>query len=465
MPESFNEHKIYSLFEITQSVQRAFQKWYPGTFWIVAEMNKLNHYPHSGHCYPDLVERKDGKVVAQIRANIWADDYIKINKHFLDVLKEPLKEGVNILFLAKISFHPLYGISLHISYIDPSYTLGELEKEKQETIRRLKAEELFDRNKSLSLPVLPQRIAIISVETSKGYSDFMNIINANGYGYRFFVMLFPALLQGDNAVESITGQLNQIRRVLSHFDVVTIIRGGGGDVGLSVYNQYQLAREIAQFPIPVLTGIGHSTNETVTEMVAWKNSITPTDLANFLIQKFHLFAVPVQEAGRKLEELPKRRLVLEMKSFNDAVKYFRSGTLSVLTERKGVFKNKTGLISRIILGRIEKDRYKIENSLDLLCKYSIQAGINKKNEFRSSVVKFRKAIDDDFVIKLKSISITERQIALIHPDNILKRGFSITRSAGKVISDVDQIISPEIETTLYNGKIISRIISTEPKDE
>ncbi|MDO9028037.1 MAG: exodeoxyribonuclease VII large subunit, partial [Candidatus Roizmanbacteria bacterium] len=268
MPEKVNDKTVLSLLEVTQSIQKTLSERYKSSFWVKAEMNKLNLYPQSGHCYPDLVEKKDGKVIAQMRATLWKDDYIRINNSFQRILKEPLKNGVQILFSAKITFDPAYGLALRIIDIDPSFSLGELEREKQETIERLKKEGIFNKNKEQKLPLLPQRIAIISVETSKGYADFLKIIDENSWGYKFFHFLFPAFLQGEKAIESIGHQLKRIEKVKSHFDVVAIIRGGGGDVGLSCYNNYQLASEVALFPIPVITGIGHATNETVLEMLA-----------------------------------------------------------------------------------------------------------------------------------------------------------------------------------------------------
>src|SRR5690606_5794462 len=154
-------------------------------------------------------------------------------------------------------------------------TLGDLEKEKQETIQKLRDEGAYAKNKSLTMALLPKRIAVISVETSKGYADFMKVLETNEWDYRFYHVLFPSLLQGEKAVGSIRGQLKKIKKLKGHFDVVAIIRGGGGDVGLSCYNHYELAKDIAKFPLPVITGIGHATNETVAEMIAYSDAITP----------------------------------------------------------------------------------------------------------------------------------------------------------------------------------------------
>src|SRR5690606_6223526 len=271
MAEVYQERQVFSLYEIAQGLKTVIGERFPYAFWIKAEMIKLNHYRHSGHCYPDLVEKKDGKVIAQMRATLWSSDYLHINGKFLKTLKEPLKDGIKILFLAKISFDPQYGLSLRIMDIDPSFTLGDIEREKFETIERLKTEGYYHKNKQLPFPLLPKRIAIISVETSKGYADFMKVLSNNPYGYKFIMELFPSLLQGEKAITSIKAQLAAIKKIKNRFDVVAIIRGGGGDVGLSCYNDYSLSKAVADFPLPVITGIGHATNETVVEMVAYQN--------------------------------------------------------------------------------------------------------------------------------------------------------------------------------------------------
>src|SRR5690606_24620172 len=307
-PEKLPDKLIFSLAEVARSIQKTIADRYRSVYWIKAEMNKLNHYSHSGHCYPDLVEKKNGKAVAEMRAVLWNGDYQRINQRFLQVTKEPLKNGITILFQATISYDPLYGLSLRILDIDPAFSLGELEREKLECIERLKREDLFYANKRLTLPVVPKRLAIISVETSKGYSDFLKILKDNPWGYRFEYKLFPALLQGDKSITSIIGQLATIAEGMDKYDIAAIIRGGGGEVGLSSYNNYLLAAAVSTFPIPVLTGIGHSTNETVVEMVAYHNAITPTELADFLIQRFHDFAAPLEQTRQTLVRTARQSL-------------------------------------------------------------------------------------------------------------------------------------------------------------
>lgn len=296
-----DDRKIFSLSEVLFSVQRVLLQRYTSAFWVKAEMNKLNYYTYSGHAYPDLVEKKNNRVVAQIRSVLWKTDFEVINARFMEILNEPLKDGITILFLARITFDPVYGLSLRILDIDPAYTLGVLEQEKQQTLQRLAKENLLYANKKLSLPFpFPQRLAIISVETGKGYADFCKVLDQNPYGYTFFRMLFPSILQGERAIEGITTQLKKIKRLSHHFDMVVVVRGGGGDIGLSCYNNFELSAAIAAFPLPVLTGIGHSTNETVAEMVAFKSAITPTELADFIVDYARQFDSQLQLFNQRL---------------------------------------------------------------------------------------------------------------------------------------------------------------------
>lgn len=316
MPTQENGIKYFSLLEVLSSIQKTILGRYTSCFWVRAEMMKLNHYVHSGHCYPDLVEKSDNRILAQTRALIWKDDFERINKKFISITKEPIKDGITILLYCRVNFDALYGLSLRIIDIDPLFTLGELERERQETIRKIKEEGLWDKNKKLPLPLIPQRLAIVSVQTSKGYSDFMNIIQQEEKKYKIFTFLFPSLLQGDNAVESMILSLDTIELVKDHFDAVLIMRGGGGDIGLSCYNNYNLVKRIVTFPLPILTGIGHSTNETVSEMVSNRNSITPTDLADFILSRFKTFDDSLKELKQELFLSSTKRIEREAQILN-----------------------------------------------------------------------------------------------------------------------------------------------------
>ena len=199
------QRQVFSLRQVVSSIRKTIEERYQSHYWVKAEMHKLNLYP-SGHAFPELVQKEDGKIVAQINSSIWKHHLQRINQQFMEVLKEPMKEGSTLLLQVKIAFSETYGISLQILDVDPSYTLGELQRERQETLLRLKKEGLINKNQQLDFPLLPQRIAIISADTSKGLSDFMKVLNQNQFGYTFFTHLFFAYLQGDAAIDSISGQ-------------------------------------------------------------------------------------------------------------------------------------------------------------------------------------------------------------------------------------------------------------------
>lgn len=462
MSEIIAEKKIFTLLEVSKSIEKTLADRYTTSFWVKAEMNKLNFYSHSGHCYPDLVEKRDGKVIAQIRSVLWKDDYQRINKTFLETLKEPLKDGVKILFLARISFTPLYGLTLVISDIDPSYTLGDLEQEKQQALKKLQLEGIFKNNHKLSFPLLPQRIAIISVATSKGYADFLKIVENNSWNYRFFLFLFPALLQGDKAPAQIIKQLQRIKKVKHHFDVVAIIRGGGGDVGLSCYNDYHLAAEIANFPIPVITGIGHATNETVSEMVAYTNAITPTKLAEFLIQKFHDFSLPVKNAERQLAERARRILREEEVSLFAEVKLFRSVTENLLNiNHNNIQKNLTALQ--------QYSKFQFRNEKELVRKYSQVVRkdmFSLVNHLKLDFFRLKEKLLMHSNLKLKKSSLEienlEKNIENMDPKNVLNRGYTITLLNGKSIKDLAKVKpGDELQTIILDGEIKSTVIETQ----
>lgn len=418
MPEKVANKTIFSLLEVTKSIQRTLADRYKNLYWIKAEMNKLNHYKHSGHCYPELVEKKEGKIVAEIRSIIWKSDFERINNSFIKLLHEPLRDGITILFQAGISYDPLHGLSLRIVDIDPTFVLGELEREKKESILLLHQEGLFEANKRLPFPLIPKRLAIISVETSKGLSDFYKIINQNPWGYKIETTLYPALLQGDKSIPSIIKQLAVIAERAEAYDAVAIIRGGGGEVGLSSYNNYNLAKAIAIFPLPVLTGIGHSTNETVSEMVSYKNAITPSELADFLIQKFHNFSIPLDRLQEQLVVLSKNKFLVE----NSKLQAFAQ---SLSWESKN---------------RLQQDKHSIRI-------------LNQRLQLSSQHF---------FKDKYGELDNISRLINMADPIQLLKRGFSVTRINGKALQSLAEVKEGDtIETLLLDGKVKSTVTSTQ----
>lgn len=417
MPEILNDKKIYSLWEVSNSISKTLNDRYKKSFWLKAEIIKLNYYKHSGHCYPDLVEKKNDKVIAQMRATIWKLDFFQISRKFKKITGEELNNGMQVLMEVQINFDALHGISLHIIDIDPSFSLGLMEQEKMQTLLRLKEENLFDLNRKLAFPLLPRKIALISVETSKGYADFINILESNGAKYNFQHLLFPSILQGEDAIKGIIYQLKRIFKVVHHFDVVAIVRGGGGDVGLSCYNNFLLAKAIARFPIPVITGIGHATNETVVEMIAHKNGITPTALAQFLIDKVDEFVKPLEYAKEKLAVTVRNNIRHEQQSLN----------------------------------------HNIER-LTLACTRTLDK--NHRNlELASQELRFN--MERYFEKQRTQIQQHAHSIKLCNPEKVLQRGYSMIYKDEKTISSISDLREGDlIKAVLFDGSIEAKVEKT-----
>ncbi len=435
--QNTDSRKLYSLLELSKSIEGVIKRNFSSSYWVKAEIAKLNYYPKSGHCYPDLVEKTNGKVVAQLRATIWSGTYIDIANKFRKITKEHLSDGMMVLIRVSVSFNPVYGLSLQIIDIEPSFTLGELAREKQQSIDRLMEEGLFFKNKQVTPALLLQRLAIVSVETSKGYHDFLNVIENNDNGYHFFHMLFPALLQGEGAIRSISEQLDRIKKVAHHFDVVLIIRGGGGDVGLSSFDSYKLSSKVANFPLPVITGIGHSTNFTVTEQVAYENKITPTEVAYYLIEGFKQFELRIEMAIDILINTVNQSITLEKTRIKYNVMHLKTMTDNMMYENKLLIADQYSKLKNQISQMVEKQNAKIIESM----------------------IKLGSSISKLLMTSNFRITTIESKVNLLHPDNVLKRGYSITTKNGKVVSDSDELIENDIiETRLKKGKITSKII-------
>lgn len=448
--------RVFSLSEITASIERMFSKYYASPYWIRAELSKLNHYPQSGHCYPDLVERQEGKIKAQLRGVIWRDELFEIARKFEEVTREPFREGISIMFLAYVKFTSEYGLSLQIIDIEPLYTLGELAREKMETISRLKKEGIFNSNRLLELPLLPKRLAVISAQTSKGYSDLMITLENNPWGYRFNTRLFHALLQGDGAVDSIRKQLGIIRDNQEQFDAVLIIRGGGDEIGMACYDNYLLARDVACFPLPVITGIGHSTNETVVEMVAGINKITPTDVAHFLIGCFRSFSDRIKAAEQML--LPGVMVVLETNAAR-----FNTLSGSLLNLVKNTLREESDLVEQQALVVREATNVAVFNHRIALSRY--ESGLTMRpaqilGSHRATLLEQQKmlGLTTRYLVRnqLKEIGTVDSRVKLLDPVGVLKRGFTITRLKGRGIAP-GNLPDPGdlLETESASGKFIS----------
>ncbi len=280
------EEKL-TLLDLQEKIKRGIEGAGPGAVWVTAEIGELNNH-YSGHCYLDLIDYKEGGrgVAAKARGVIWSNVWRMLKPYFETISGVRLEKGLHVLLKAQVSFSPVYGLSLNILDIDPSFTVGELELRRQKTIERLKGDGCMEMNPSLQLPALPRRIAVVSAETAAGYRDFMKQLHQNENGFRFCTELFAAQMQGDDAPQSIISALERIAERSDEFDVAIIIRGGGAAMDLVCFDDYNLALNIAQFPLPVITGIGHDHDFHIADMVAHTWLKTPTAVADFFVGIF-----------------------------------------------------------------------------------------------------------------------------------------------------------------------------------
>ncbi len=430
--------KSHTLLELSQSIERVISRTFNTTYWVSAEISKLNFYPKSGHCYPELVEKKNGKIVAEIRSTIWSRTYQNLAHKFRTETGEELREGMRILFSVQVSYSPTHGISLNIRDIDPSFTLGEIAREKKMAIATLKKEGIFDANRNVPFPFFPNRIAIISVITSKGYQDFLETMKAKASAYNYAYELFPAILQGDVAVGSITEQLEVIAGRLGDFDVAMIIRGGGGDVGLNCYNHIDMAKAVATFPIPIITGIGHSTNETVVEMVSHLNRITPTAVADSFVDIYRNLDTKLQNVRSYILDIPNQKIKPEKQKLIHTIHHLKSYAAQPINNEKMRIQS---LGSSVKTGS-DKLIVREQNFLNLTLKNQLETASKKlitKNQSR--------------------IELLNAKLKILDPKNILKRGYSMTLKDGKTVTNLSDLkLGDDISTQFHAGSIDAKII-------
>lgn len=445
----------FTLKQVADSIRKTIESRYNRTYWVTAEMHKLNQ-TKKGHCYPELVQKENDLIVVEMRGTIWKTQFENIQRRFTEVVQEPLRDGLELLFLVRVVYHPIYNLGLEIIDIDPNYTLGALQRERQETLERLLKEGILNANQELEMALLPKRLAVISQADSKGYSDFSLLLNGHPKRYHFNTFLFEATLQGDAAIASITNQLERIRQLQHHFDAVVIIRGGGGEIGMHCYNNYELSRAIATFPLPVLTGIGHSTNMTVCEMVAFNNGITPSDLAYYFLRIFEELDEPLDEAMLVLPAAI-QRLIRQLKTdFERTTNAFQTETKRVLQAHQTVSGSLVKDFQRVTSIAVQREHNELVNQQNLLRSYATQfvqtgllkvgnlsttVGIHSKNQLgqqRTTLTYLQQQLGPRISPLLQRettrLENIERNLHLVDPIHVLKRGYSIVTNEKGVIS-------------------------------
>jgi exodeoxyribonuclease VII large subunit len=444
----------FKLSEVSAMFRDLTEAGFPEYVWIRAEIAKLQVYGQKGHCYLSLAEKNRGEVVAEFRANIWAFDFRRIAASFRKEVGEELKQGLEVMIYARPSFHPKYGLSLNIKDIDTRFSQGEMARLRQETVQYLREKGLYSANKQLPMPLLPTRIAVISDAASDGFSDFkVKLLDEHPF-FNIEIQLFSARLQGEAAVSEISAKLNEIKARQAEFDLSCIVRGGGGEVGMSCYDHKMLSETIARHPLPVLTGIGHSTNLTVSEEIAWKNLITPTDLAYFIIDRFKNEAMKVAGLEKMLSKESPEILQLEMDRLSQLIKRNRQLSQSHIQQARnrlnelsrGLAKE-TSLATRLKKRKLLEHQKNVHKSIPRIVK-------SYHEEMKLLSVALNNHSQEKIFKAIQKLGFLESKKSLLDPVQVLRRGYSITRYRGKAITDAGSLpLKAPLEVELAKGKI------------
>lgn len=426
-----------TLLELNKTIQETISKGFPESVWIIAEISELK-VNRNGHCYIELIEKDaiSENIIAKSRATVWSFTYRMLKPYFENTTGQTLAPGLKILVQTSVEFHELYGLSLNIVDIDPNYTLGDLAQKKLQILNQLEEDGVINMNKEIEFPIVPQKIAIISSETAAGYQDFIDQITKNSFDFNYYLKLFPSIMQGDKAEESIIHSLESIYNYEQFFDVVVIIRGGGSQADLSCFDNYNLATNIAQFPLPVLTGIGHDKDESITDIVAYKKLKTPTAVAEFLIEKTLEFNNYLESQKEILEYNFHEYISLQKESLSES-----ANSLSYSVNEK-----------------MQKIDFNLKISFEKLLSKSNLFIERTHNQFLTKIEKLKTTTRNNTLTHRNEIKHLESKLKLVDPSNILKRGYSITYFKNKKIKNIDDLKKKEqIITKLFNGNIRSTI--------
>lgn len=431
-----NASSAITLREFNNRIKRLLNNPAVCNCWIRAELSDVN--VRGGHCYLELLEKDErtGATVAKMRGIIWANRFAYLRQKFLQVTGQELRSGMKVMLEVSVNYHEQYGISLIITDIDPSYTLGDMERLRREILARLKAEGIIDMNKQLPFPTVPQRIAIVSAAGAAGYGDFMNQLHNNAYGLQFYTCLFPAVMQGKETVASVTAALDRINLHLDLFDCVVIIRGGGSTSDLNSFDDYSLASNVAQFPLPVVVGIGHERDVTILDYVACRRVKTPTAAAELLI------GCGV-EALAHIDEL--RDTIV-----NTAREY--------ITEAKRQIQYLSGTIPLIAGNIVERNSARLQHIMQIV-PLTAQNRIAQGNERLNFLIKSMSQASAQAIAREKMrLTALYDKVQILSPQNTLRRGYSLTTVNGHAVTDASQLAPGDNITTHFaSGKVVSTV--------
>ena len=425
-----------TLYELNGLVRQTLELTLDEEYWVQAEIAELCV---NRHCYMELVQKeaRGGGIVAKARAQVWANRWAFIKPMFEQVTGQTLAAGMQVMLKVEVTFHELYGYSLNVTDIDPTYTLGDLARHRQEILRQLAEEGIDTMNKELPLPRLLQRIAVISSASAAGYGDFCNQLNNNQRGLAFKTELFQAVMQGNEVENSVVDALNRIAARLDEWDVVVIIRGGGATSDLQGFDSLLLAENVAQFPLPIITGIGHERDDTVIDLIAHTRVKTPTAAAEFLIHHQEQELDTLEDLSARLTDHISQLLYDE-------------------TTRLKMLASKIPMLFSTVKAREEVRLHRLSASMANSSVQHLEQAKGRVELMNQQLSLYTSTLLQG---ERKRIELMESKLQSAHPNRILQLGFSITRVGGKALKDVDEVKEgDEIETTLASGTFKSTII-------
>ena len=425
-----------TLYELNGLVRQTLELTLDEEYWVQAEIAELRV---NRHCYMELVQKeaRGGGIVAKARAQVWANRWVIIKPMFEQETGQTLAAGMQVMLKVEVTFHELYGYSLNVTDIDPTYTLGDLARHRQEILRQLAEEGIDTMNKELPLPRLLQRIAVISSASAAGYGDFCNQLNNNQRGLAFKTELFQAVMQGNEVENSVVDALNRIAARLDEWDVVVIIRGGGATSDLQGFDSLLLAENVAQFPLPIITGIGHERDDTVIDLIAHTRVKTPTAAAEFLIHHQEQELDTLEDLSARLTDRISQLLYDE-------------------TTRLKMLAGKIPMLFSTVKAREEVRLHRLSASMANSSVQHLEQAKGRVELMNQQLSLYTSTLLQG---ERKHIELMESKLQSAHPNRILQLGFSITRVGGKALKDVDEVKEgDEIETTLASGTFKSTII-------
>lgn len=445
--------KALSLYQLNEKIRYGLEGLFPFPMWVVAEISEMNG---TQHCYLELVEKENtsDRIIAKARAMIWSQTYSLLKPYFQTTTGYELAAGLKVLVKVEVQFSELYGLSLSIKDIDPNYTIGDLQQRRQIILKRLEEEGVLEMNKGLNFPELPKRIAIISSPQAAGYQDFVKQLSQSSYGYH--TKLFSALMQGTQAVPTIMQALEQIYACEKAFDVVVIIRGGGAVSDLSCFDDYELAAHVAQFPLPILTGIGHDKDKTSIDEVAYRSLKTPTAVAAFLIARLQNCEATIRETSELFSALVKSHLAEQIRALSlhsNSLKYTLPTFLKKSQQELIVAAKDLNYLTVEKLSIAKSQQEKLQKDVVSALSQQYKKAFEKTTYLKQ---RLQQRTAQLFMKNQQILRHKKQVLDLLSPQKLLARGYSITTYNGKVVKDIAQLCpGDKIQTQLAKGELHS----------